>query len=83
MIRTAQHADSFTSSVANLTRAAAEVGRKFRGGKLDDVAVVCGLVRCGAERPPPRVGHNFGDAAAGAVVVDAGGVVVPKPAAAV
>ena len=31
---------------------------RYPGGKLDDVAVVCGVVRSG-ERPPPREGHNF------------------------
>ena len=42
--------------------AAAREGYRFAGGKLDDVAVVCGLVRSGA--PPPaaalRARNNFG-----------------------
>ena len=40
--------------------AANAAGRSASGGKLDDVALVCGVVRCG-ERPPARVGHNFGN----------------------
>jgi len=51
--------------------AAAQEGLQFAGGKLDDVAVVCGVVRCG-EAPPPRVGHNFGSGEQG----DMRGVVV-------
>ena len=50
---------------------AAHEGLQFAGGKLDDVAVVCGAVRCG-EAPPPRVGHNFGSGEQG----DVRGVVV-------
>ena len=45
---------------------AAEEGRQHVGGKLDDVAVVCGLVQSG-ERPPQRVGHNFKAGAPGAM----------------
>lgn len=51
--------------------AAAQEGLQFAGGKLDDVAVVCGVVRCG-EAPPQRVGHNFGSGELG----DVRGVVV-------
>ena len=43
--------------------AAAAEGYRFAGGKLDDVAIVCGLVRSG-ERPPPRMRSNFGPPAA-------------------
>ena len=39
--------------------AAAQEGYKFAGGKLDDVAVVVGVVRSGDEPPPPRWLHNF------------------------
>ena len=38
--------------------AAAQEGMRFCGGKLDDVAVVCGVVRAGAP-PPQRVLSNF------------------------
>ena len=38
--------------------AAAEEGYDFKGGKLDDVAIVCGVVRSGL-RPDPRLVHNF------------------------
>lgn len=42
--------------------AAAQEGYKFAGGKLDDVAVVVGIVRNNeGERPPPRQLHNFVD----------------------
>jgi protein phosphatase PTC7 len=41
--------------------AAATEGMRFAGGKLDDVAVVCGVVRAG-ERPPRRMLDNFGGA---------------------
>ncbi len=45
---------------------AAREGYKFEGGKLDDVAVVCGVVR-GGERPPPRpLLSNFAGGASGA-----------------
>ena len=45
------------------TQAAAEEGYEFRGGgKLDDVAIVCGVVREGA-RPGLRMVHNFDGAA--------------------
>ena len=41
--------------------AAAEEGfNRKPGGKVDDVAIVCGVVRSGA-RPELRVQHNFGD----------------------
>lgn len=50
---------------------AADEGYRFVGGKLDDVAVVCAVVRCG-EQPPPRIGNNF---------LGAEGVVVPTTAA--
>ena len=43
------------------SEAAQEEGRSHKGGKVDDVAVVCGVVRSGA-RPPLRLGHNFGGA---------------------
>ena len=44
------------------SEAAEKEGYRFPGGKLDDVAVVCGVVCSGDHRrPPPRVGHNFGD----------------------
>jgi protein phosphatase PTC7 len=40
-------------------RAAAEEGRdRSSGGKLDDIAIVCGVVREGL-RPGLRLGHNF------------------------
>ena len=39
--------------------AAAQEGYRFLGGKLDDIAVVCGIVRQG-ERPTPRNLDNFG-----------------------
>jgi len=38
--------------------AAAQEGYHYPGGKLDDVAVVCGVVRSGA-KPPPRAHANF------------------------
>ena len=38
--------------------AAAQEGYRFLGGKLDDVAVVCGVVRRG-NPPPPRTLDNF------------------------
>ena len=37
---------------------AAKEGYKFLGGKLDDVAVVCGVVRHG-DRPPLQLLSNF------------------------
>ena len=43
--------------------AAASEGFQFLGGKLDDVAVVCGVV-CSGERPPSRVLSNFETTAA-------------------
>jgi protein phosphatase PTC7 len=61
-------------------QAAAEEGYSYPGGKLDDVAVVCGVVRSG-ERPPRRVGHNFAGCEAELRTVDAvdsRGVVVPS-----
>ena len=39
-------------------QAAAEEGKTFLGGKLDDVAIVCGVVRQGA-RPEMKLKHNF------------------------
>ena len=40
-------------------QAAKEEGKERKpGGKLDDVAVVCGIARRG-ERPAPRLAHNF------------------------
>jgi len=39
--------------------AAAKEGFRFSGGKLDDVAVVCGLVRTGQRPPTARLGPNF------------------------
>ena len=54
---------------------AAEEGRQHVGGKLDDVAVVCGLVQSG-ERPPQRIGHNFKAVTSG----DVSGMVAPMAA---
>ena len=54
---------------------AAEEGRQHVGGKLDDVAVVCGLVQSG-ERPPQRIGHNFKAVTSG----DVSGMVAPTAA---
>ena len=49
--------------------AAAAVGyERAPGGKVDDVAIVCGVVRSGA-RPKPRVQHNFRGAIEGAAPV--------------
>jgi protein phosphatase PTC7 len=58
--------------------AAAQEGYRLDGGKLDDVAVVCGLVRSG-ERPPPRSLHNFemNKALDGVVTPSASGVAAP------
>lgn len=39
-------------------QAAKKVGWEYQGGKMDDVAVVCGVVRKGA-RPRQRLEHNF------------------------
>lgn len=59
--------------------AAAEEGYRFDGGKLDDVAIVCGLVRSGT-RPPIRIGHNFEGATA---LCEADGAQVHQAATAV
>lgn len=64
-------------------QAAAEEGYDFRGGKLDDVALVCGVVRRG-EPPGLRFVHNFNGEADGKIWLRpadassrARGVVVP------
>ena len=53
-------------------QAAAQEGYRFAGGKLDDVAIVCGVVRKGAapeEQPPLRSVDNFvADEGVGAVI---------------
>jgi protein phosphatase PTC7 len=48
------------------TVAAAEEGKPFQGGKIDDVTIVCGVVREGA-RPGLRLRHNFDGPEDGAV----------------
>ena len=58
--------------------AAAEEGYTMTGGKVDDIAVVCGVVRRG-DRPGQRVVHNFNGAAEGVMVAAREcGVVVPS-----
>ena len=61
--------------VTPFMQSAAKEGLRFVGGKLDDVAVVCAVVRSG-DRPAQRIGHNFQGAEA--VLQPAGeGLVVP------
>lgn len=61
--------------VTPFMQSAAKEGLRFVGGKLDDVAVVCAVVRSG-DRPAQRIGHNFQGAEA--VLQAAGeGLVVP------
>ena len=55
------------SLVTPLREAAAQEGvRGGTGGKVDDIAIVCGVVR-GGERPGLRMVHNFDGAADGKI----------------
>lgn len=60
--------------------AASKEGYEFLGGKLDDVAVVCAVVREAAaanQCPPPRSLDNFGDAPSSEGAAHGEGVVTP------
>ena len=62
-----------------LKYAAAEEGYEFQGGKVDDIAIVCGVVREG-EQAGLRVVHNFNGVTEGVMWLKpeaARGVVVP------
>ena len=59
------------------TVAAAEEGKPFQGGKIDDVTIVCGVVREGV-RPGLQLRHNFDGPEDGAVwPPGSDGLVVP------
>ena len=56
--------NSMLDYVQDFEEAAAREGYRFAGGKLDDVAVVCGVVRPGAQ-PAERVRHKVKDLSRG------------------